>query len=529
MKESVIYSSEYISILERDDGFYIQSYKKGVSIEQFRKLLQDRKNIKITSIMAVRNALVNAPTPPEKFAEATERIKIELTDNDVRAFLTLDVDREELSGPGRAELVKEIICNLREIGITYGIKNEVLLGGLENHKRLLVAEGIVPVNGNDSAITMYEMKEVKPEAKEDGNVDYYELNLINRVAEGEWLGERTDPGVGSPGKTVKGSTLLPVKGKLLPLIYDRNTVREVYEDGVTRLYSRIPGAVHYDGDRISISNHLEISGNIDYRTGNINFDGFLTVRGTIEDSFSVTATQDIEILGDYGVGSVKDITSSNGSIFIKGGIAGNNKAVIYSRGNIYTKFVSDTSIVCEGSVHIGFYCLNSNIKAKEVILDSPKGQIIGGNIEAEFRVVSSIIGSLSEKRTCITVKGFDRQLLKQAFDNNSADIETLKSELAKAKHELSVCGGSSGLSRGQLAGYERIRDNYYDIMDRLRRAEEERKALSQYLRTRGEGEISILKKVYPNTLLSIKKMAKEITIPTMSTNFCIVDNEIKEF
>jgi len=529
MKESVVYSSEYLSILERDDGFYIQSFKKGLSIEQFQKLLQDRKNIKITSIMAVRNALVNAPKPPEKFAEGRERIKIELTDDDVRVYLTLNVEQEELSGPGRAELFKEIMRSLKEMGITYGIKNEVLLSGLENHKRLLIAEGIVPVNGTDSVITMFELKEVKPEAKGDGNVDHYELNLINTVVEGEWLGERTDPREGRPGKTVKGSTLLPVKGKLLPLIYDKNTVREVCEDSVTRLYSRIPGAVHYDGDRISISNHLEISGNIDYRTGNINFDGFLTVKGTIEDSFSVTATHDIEILSDYGVGGVKDITSNDGSIFIKGGIAGNNKAVIYSRKNIYTKFVSDTNIVCEGSVHIGFYCLNSNIKAKEVILDSPKGQIMGGNIEAEFRVVSSIIGSPSEKRTCITVKGFDRQLLKQTFDKISENIETLKAEMAKAKLEVSVYGGSSGLSREQLAEYERIRDNYYDIRDRLKKAEEERKVLLQYLRTRGEGEISILKKVYPNTVLSIKKKVKEITIPTMSTSFCMVDNDIKEF
>lgn len=528
MKESVVYSSEYISITERDDGFYIQSFKKGLSLEQFEKLMQEHRNIKIVSIMAVRNALVNAPRPPEKFAEGMERIKIELSEDEVRAYLTLDVDDGELNGPGRAELFKEIMRRLKEMGITYGIKNDVLLGGLENRKKLLIAEGIPPVNGTDSVITMYELKEVKPEAKEDGNVDHYELNLINRVQEGEWLGERTEPTMGRSGKTVKGSTLLPVKGKLLPLNYDKNTVREVYEDGKTKLYSRIPGAVHYDGERISISNHLEISGNIDYRTGNINFDGFLTVKGTVEDSFSVTATRDIEILGDYGVGGVKDITSNDGSIFIKGGITGNNRATIYSKKNIYTKFVSDTNIVCEGSVHIGFYCLNSNIKAKEVILDSPKGQIIGGNIEAEFRVIASIIGSPSEKRTCISVKGFDRQVLKKAYEDTEVQIETLKSEMTKAKIEVSVYGVSSGLSKEQLAEYERIKDNYYEIRDRLKQMEEQRKALSQYLRTKGEGEITVLKKVFPNTQFSIKKKVKEITALAMSTSYCIVDDEIKE-
>ena len=33
---------------------------------------------------------------------------------------------------------------------------------------------------------------------------------------------------------------------------------EVYENGVTTLYSKVTGAVHYTGDKISVSNHLEI-------------------------------------------------------------------------------------------------------------------------------------------------------------------------------------------------------------------------------------------------------------------------------
>ena len=160
---------------------------------------------------------------------------------------------------------------------------------------------------------------------------------------------------------------------------------------------------------------------------------------------------------------MKDITSSDGSIYIKGGIAGNNKATIYSRKNIYTKFVSDTKIVCDGSVHIGFYCLNSNIKAKEVILDSPRGQIIGGNIDAEIRVVASIIGSPGEKRTCISVSGFDRRAMKQVLDDITAESGKLKLDLARAKAEVSVYGSEKGLSRQQIIAYEKITEHYFSI------------------------------------------------------------------
>lgn len=528
MKENIIYSSEYIAIIEKDDGYYIRSFKKGMLLDQFNKLISDHPEIKITSIMNVRNVLINAPMAPQKFAEGRERITIELSEDELRAYVTLCVSDAEINGPRRADLFKEILYKMKGCGITYGIKNDVLLYGLSNNTKILVAQGASPINGEDSVIRLYELKEAKPEAKEDGNVDHYELNLINRVSAGDWLGERTEPTEGRPGKTVKGSVLLPVGGKELPLFYDKNTIREEYREGLTTLYARINGAVHYDGGRISISNHLEIMGNIDFKTGNINFDGFLTVKGTIEDSFSVTASKDIEILSDYGVGGVKDITSNDGSIFIKGGIAGNNRATIYSRKNIYTKFVSDTNIVCDGSVHIGFYCLNSNIKAREVILDSARGQIIGGNIQAEFRVVASIIGSAGEKRTCISVEGFDRQLIKQMLDDITAESENLKRRLAKAKSEVSVYGGEKGLSKQQIMTYEKIRENYFSIRERLKLVEEERKALSGYLRTRGEGEISILKKVYPNTQLTLKKMTKEITQPVLSVSYYVLDGEIKE-
>lgn len=527
MPGNIIFSSEYISISKEDDGFYIQSFRKGMLLGQFNRFMLDYPEIRITSIMTVRNALVNAPRPPEKFAESKERIAIELSEDEMKAYVTLYVNDKELSGSGRADIFKEIICKLKEMNITFGIKSDVLLN-MCNNTKTLVAEGIIPVNGEDSRIRTYELKEARPEAKEDGNVDHYELNLINRVTAGDWLGDKMDPTDGSAGKTVKGRMVLPVKGKDLPLFYDKNTVREAYQDGKTILYALINGAVFYDGDKVGVSDHLEITGNIDFKTGNIDFDGFLTVKGTIEDGFSATAGKDIEILGDYGVGGVKGITSNSGSIYIKGGIAGNNKSLIHCKKNIYTKFASNATIVCEGSVHIGFYCLNCNIKAKEVILDSQKGQIIGGTIEAEIRVIASIIGSTSEKRTNITVSGFDRKQLKLSLDHVSNEIVKIRNDFAKAKLEMSVYGNNHGHTKEQAVDYERIRDRYFTEKDRLKQCEEEMKRLAGYLRTHGEGEISILKKVYPNTRLEIKKIIKEITNPVISTSFYVQDGEIKE-
>ena len=108
--------------------------------------------------------------------------------------------------------------------------------------------------------------------------------------------------------------------------------------------------MHYQGDRISVSNLLEITEDVDFKTGNIDFDGFLSIRGTVADNFSVAANKDVEILGNFGIGSVKEIESRCGSVYIKGGIAGKNKAVVKSTRDLYTKYVSDATILCDGDV-----------------------------------------------------------------------------------------------------------------------------------------------------------------------------------
>lgn len=528
INDDIVYSSEFIKIIRREDSFYIESYKTGMSVNQFNDIISKYSNIKITSFIAIKNAILFAPKPMEKFGELKERITIEISSDELKAYVKLSVAENELVGDAKLQLVKEIMDKLKEKGIIFGIKSDVLVGDLYNNKQIIVAEGISPENGEDSIIKMYEMNDVRPEIKEDGKVDHYELSLINRVQTGDWLGERKDPTQGIPGRTIKGMVIRANPGKKYPLEYDRSSVGEEYKNGVTTLYALRNGAVHYEGDKISVSNHLEIVGDVDFKVGNIDFDGYLTVKGTVDDNFTVEATKDIEILGEYGIGSVREVISSQGSISIKGGIAGKNKAIIKSKRDLYTKYVSDATIICEGSVHIGFYCINSNITAKEVILDSPKSQIIGGNIQAEIKVVSSIIGSTNENKTVISVKGFSRNALKERLETLIGEIEDMKNEMTKVKQEISVLSGKSDLTDVQRNRYKLVQAEFFNIKDKIKGLEIDRKMLTNALRTKGEGEITIMKKAYPGVILEIKNVTKKIDDQINNTSFYIQDGDIKQ-
>lgn len=72
MQHDIIYSSEFAQVAKRSDGYYIESFKNGMAVEDFSKLMGSHVEIRITSFMAIKNALVFAPKPPTKFGEVKE-------------------------------------------------------------------------------------------------------------------------------------------------------------------------------------------------------------------------------------------------------------------------------------------------------------------------------------------------------------------------------------------------------------------------------------------------------------------------
>ncbi len=524
----LLFKNEYIEISREAGQFFVKSKAKGLSLEAFNKILREHfPNVKITSFLALKNVLTRAPYGPEPFGEERERITISMTDDALKAYITLYVSDDDLSPNKRVELVKEVLEALSKAGIVYGIKTNVLAGPLRSGIEYLIAEGLPAVNGTDAVIKTYEISTPQPKISDQGRVDHYELNLIHRVAKGDWLGQRKDPTPGIPGKNVKGKEIPPIPGKSLPLLYDRPSVYEEYRDGITYLFSKKNGAVYYKGETIGVYDFLENQGDINFSTGNIDFDGFLSVKGTVADNFCVSANKDIEILGEYGVGAADSIISQDGSIFIKGGIAGKGKTMVRCKKNLYVKFLSDIDVECEGTVYVGYYCMNTNIRAKQVIVESPKGRIIGGSIDADLKVSVAELGNRAESRTIIRIRGFDRASMKRDLDSALAKLEESKNQLVRIKQHIQVYTCATGLSAEQKASYENLRNQYSDIKDEVKKLEFHVKSLSEYLKTPGEGAVLIKNRCYPKVRIEIKGLSEEISKETPVTSYYYRDNEIK--
>ncbi|HHV99487.1 MAG TPA: DUF342 domain-containing protein [Clostridiaceae bacterium] len=528
MESRTIFSNEYLTIYENSKEIFIETYKKGFPIDELYNIMSSHPEIGLKSFKELRDSIFNAPKPPTKIGELKEPISVKISDNKMAAYLVFNLPPEQLKMENRDALIKSVMKLLEEKRIVHGIKHDILKGELVNGKQYTIAEGTPPVNGRDAVVKMYELADPKPVVGEYGKVDFYELKLINRVNIGDWLGERIEATEGIPGLTVTGEAVKPVKGRNIPLNYDKNSVHEIQLGSKTVLYSKINGAVNYSDGRISVSNHLEIDGDVNPATGNIKFDGYVTINGTVMEGFTVEVTKDIEIKGDLGISNVKSIISTGGSIFLKGGISSKKGSEIRAAKNIYAKYIDNAIVSCGGTLHIGYYCKDSVVNAREVIVDSTNGQIFGGQINVDVRIYTPILGSEIERKTVIEVRGFNRSVMESQLEHISDRINELRKEQQNLKQSLLAYKLDSQIDEIKYKEYERLLEKAYSIKEELKSLEEERKNIASYLKAKGEGEISIGKRVFPNCTLIIKKNIIEVTSPLLATTYFIQNGSVKQ-
>ncbi len=519
-----IYQNEYFSLLSDNDRLYISVYRSGYEMREFNQLLLDMPTLQLDNFLHLKNALDEARGLRICIGVIKPRVEVIISVDEMEARIKLNITAKEFA-ENKITISSEIIQALNKAGVTEGL-DDLFQKPITVQKEISIAKGIKPKDGKDAVIKYYEIQEKKPIVKEDGSVNHYELNLIDNVKKGDWLGEKIPPTEGRPGRTVNGKPLAPRKGIDLKLKYDRKTVEEFEEDGKIVLRAAIDGAVKFEGDKIRVDNHLVVPVDVGYETGNISFDGYVTVKGTVKDGFSVIAKNDIAIQGSMGLGVVDKIISKEGSIYIKGGIFGKNVSLIEAKKSVFVKYCNECRITAGEDINVGFYALDSSLKAKKIIMDPVHGKIIGGSVNAEIQVVTGVIGNKFEKKTYISVTGFDRAAIKNEFEQLLEKYKAMLTEVNKVKHEIeSFERSSSDPEYMNSKEYNNYLRKYDEILVEIKLLDEYRKRLQQILETKGEGEVGVYKAAYPETYIEIKNMQKKID-SIVSGSFYAVDKEI---
>lgn len=517
-----------IKVDSRADGVYIVVDNTDPSEKVSRKMLLDA--IEANNLKNVDFAVVN-----EILKSDEPRIEKKVSDKagsmPVKENVDIEIARDRLTATakftppqfgGESLTRQEIDDRIKIAEVTFGLNEEAIaslavLGANKDFaQKHIIAEGKPPVAGADGqTIYNYDISGEKnqPKILGDGTVDYKQISYFEPVTVGQVLIERVDPTEGEEGMDVQGKIIPARPGKPAPkLTKGKNTI--ITEDEL-RLVAETAGQLVVSGKQVSVSPVLTIKGDVDFSTGNIDFEGSVDIQGAVVSGFTVTAAGNIEVKGVVE----EAVLTAEGSINLYGGIMGRGKGRVESGCNIFTKFAQNATIISRASIKTNSL-LHSAVSAEgSIILEGDNCFIAGGVITAGDEIRAKTIGSRTGTMTEIIV-GHNNELTMRLeevdFGLKAAEEQYIKLNAAyDAFTKVMNIDDMDSKRKAQLLQLMQQRNLH---RDRAQELEEEKNIIQEAIR-RIKGRVVAERVIYAGVKVSIgaaqKQLNDDITVSVL--------------
>ncbi|WP_199884057.1 DUF342 domain-containing protein [Anaerosinus massiliensis] len=452
-----------------------------------------------------------------KIPEATIRVRV--SSNRLEAMVDISVP-----AAAPAVTVTQLIEHLKNAGVVYGIDKVVLetLSKSRLAKNIVCAQGIPPREG-DTAYLKYHVDvecQGRPEEQEDGRVDFKETNTFLCVEKGALLVEKIPATIGVSGIDVFGKEILPKAGKDVAMPLGKNVV---CLDNL-KLYAAIDGHLHvFLKKRINVIPVIVIEGDVDFNTGNIDFKGSVTVKGSIQPDFSVKAGGNVEVCGSICGGTVEA-----NNIIVRNGIQGMNRGVVKARERLVANFINNATVYSDADIVVEDFIMNSNVFAgSRVILEGGRGLIRGGRISAGELIRAVTVGNRSGIITEleVSVNPFLKDELVALRESVGTDVklyEKLKLSLDYARRL-----GVEKLAGVKLERYKKEEEEFNNLPERIEENKQRIVDIEGLLNSKKPGRVRIAESIYPGTRIAIGTVNKVLKDEMKYVSFYAQAGEIK--
>lgn len=426
---------------------------------------------------------------------------------------------------------EELINLLNNKKIVSGIDMDVIRRIIQNklyYKILVIARGKKPIDGIDGYFEFLFNTNIdkRPKILEDGSVDYLSLDIVESVSAGEDIVKYHPAIKGSNGYNVLGAKLLCKRGReLAPL---RGKGFYIAEDNVTYKAS-VDGKIDYRNDKLIVSNLLEIDGDIDISTGNLNFAGDILIKGNIDAGMSVRASGNIIVNGH--VESAKIYAGKD--VILRNGMQGGQKGMIEAGGNVSGKFFEQVTIKADGNVNANAI-MNCMIESgEEVIVSGKLGIIVGGVTNAIRGITATIIGNMSEAKTILKV-GVSNHLFNDIM-NQEKVINELVEEINKIEDAIDKLNDymkQNPENQNLSVNYTQLLATKVSKNKEIMIETDKRNEILKMLEKSTNAQVVIHKLIHPGTkvvingtVLHITDKFSKVTLKRKGIDICIYANE----
>jgi len=254
----------------------------------------------------------------------------------------------------------------------------------------IAARGQPAQNGKNSTITFHfpsEVPDIGFKILPDGRIDYKKQAPLKMVTAGDLLATVSLPEPGIEGFTVTGEVLPAKEGSFDDVLEGENVRRGETGDC---FYAQCSGLISFHEMILSVYPHYQVDGDVDMHSGNINFNGSVTVYGNVKSGFEVKAAGDIFIAGSIEAATIE----AGRDVRINGAVVGGNGTTVKAGRNIFAGHVQNAQLEAQGDVTIVRSAMHSFIYSTgKVFLHDNNGSIVGGSVNAMRGIEAVSIGS----------------------------------------------------------------------------------------------------------------------------------------
>jgi len=411
--------------------------------------------------------------------------------------------------------------------VAFGILPEAFIESrrtAERPRRLLVARGQPPIQASPALIDHLFEPFALPGLEQFDGFDLADSLRQRLVEAGTPLFTVTPSAPGVPGTNVLGKIARPQAGRAVDIMrylgegtQIRSADARIVEAVISGLYQREAGG------RVRVLELLEIHGNVDSSTGDIDSDLPLLIHGDITAGMRVKSSSDIIVLGSIADARV----SARGNLLVQGGIGAGSQRVKAHNGllarEITSRHVKARRMAVLGSIRDCEIMSADEVSALEVV---------GSTIVAARGLRCEFLGG-AERPSRVEV-GFDPLVREQetmARDNLPTlgqQAAALRQRCSLAAQEMNTHALDSESSRS-AAEFHRLVNEYRQTVKRLSEA---REILHQQRMRGGRAPatftttIEVTGTLQPGTTVVFGSVSRTIDTPLKRPRLALLDGQI---
>ncbi len=347
--------------------------------------------------------------------EYKQPLQVNISEDDLVAVVVIAGGQ---AAPEPSVIKEAVACS----GICFGVLDDIVIK--ENLQYLdlglnsfVIAKGIESKKGiaGELILNFSPRQKQAGQLDEKGNMDFRNRGEIPATSEGELLAERSEMTGSVPGRTIFGKIIEVEDVEDVGFISGSGTEMNSTGD---KIFAACDGEpfLNLDGT-VSVIKEMVVD-NVDFETGNINFDGNIVVRDRVNSDFKVSGKSlsaceiheaTINIEGDVTVeqgiigamvratGSVTATYMKNSNITCGGDIIAENEIVdsdIFSGGNCLARGSIISSRVCAGQ-SIAAVSIGTDMSAPNALAIGMSGTVIARMTKTLDKIIAQQVGDIA--------------------------------------------------------------------------------------------------------------------------------------